>query len=101
MGEVYLAEHRHLRRKAAIKVLSRELAERADLLDRFFQEARATSMIEHPGIVQVFDCEVTPDGRPYIVMEYLAGETLAASLARRGPLAGPPAGRAAARAGGG
>jgi serine/threonine-protein kinase len=82
MGQVYLAEHRHLRRKAAIKVLSRELADRPDLLERFFQEARATSMIEHPGIVQIFDCEVEPTGRPYIVMEYLPGETLAAHLAR-------------------
>jgi eukaryotic-like serine/threonine-protein kinase len=86
MGEVYLAEHRHLKRKAALKLLARELVGRPDLLERFFLEARATSAIAHPGIVQIFDCELDPTGRPYIVMEYLDGETLAATLSRRGPL---------------
>src|SRR5215467_1204380 len=80
MGEVYLAEHRHLKRKAAVKLLAPELVGRPDLLERFFLEARATSAIAHPGIVQVFDCEIDAVGRPYIVMELLTGETLAAVL---------------------
>jgi serine/threonine-protein kinase len=88
MGEVYLAEHRHLKRQAALKLLARELVDRPDLLERFFLEARATSAIAHPGIVQIFDCEVDATGRPYIVMELLTGETLAALLARQGAL--PP-----------
>jgi serine/threonine-protein kinase len=88
MGEVYLAEHRHLKRKAALKLLARSLVGRPELLERFFMEARATSAIAHPGIVQIFDCEVDAEGRPYIVMEYLSGETLAAHLARTGPF--PP-----------
>jgi serine/threonine-protein kinase len=83
MGVVYLAEHRHLRRKAAVKVLLSEFANRPDLLERFFSEARATSSIDHPGIVQVLDCEVDAQGRPYIVMEYLVGQTLAAHMAGR------------------
>jgi eukaryotic-like serine/threonine-protein kinase len=87
MGQVYLAEHRHLKRKAALKLLARELVDRPDLLERFFLEARATSAIEHPGIVQIFDCEIDATGRPYIVMEHLTGETLAARIARLGPLA--------------
>ena len=95
MGEVYLAEHRHLKRKAAVKLLAPELVGRPDLLERFFLEARATSAIAHPGIVQVFDCEVDATGRPYIVMEYLDGETLAAVLARRGALPGVTAARLA------
>jgi eukaryotic-like serine/threonine-protein kinase len=86
MGQVYLAEHRRLRRKVALKLLARELVDQPELLERFFLEARATSAIEHPGIVQIFDCDVDPTGRPYIVMEYLEGETLAAVLTRRGPL---------------
>jgi serine/threonine protein kinase len=86
MGEVYLAEHRYLKRKAALKLLSSALVDRPDLLERFFLEARATSAIAHPGIVQIFDCEVAVSGRPYIVMEYLAGETLAARLVRTRPL---------------
>ena len=89
MGEVYLAEHRHLKRQAALKLLARELVGRPDLLERFFLEARATSAIAHAGIVQVFDCDADPTGRPYIVMEYLDGRTLAAVLAQGGPL--PPA----------
>ncbi len=89
MGAVFLAEHRVLGRKAAIKVLQKQFSERADLLERFFAEARATGQIDHPGIVQVLDCDVSPNGQPYIVMEYLGGETLAAVLQRRGRL--PPA----------
>ena len=84
MGEVYLAEHRHLKRKAAVKLLARELVGRPDLLERFFLEARATSAIAHPAIVQVFDCEIDPTGRPYIVMEYLDGEDLASYISRQG-----------------
>ena len=95
MGEVYLAEHRHLKRKAAVKLLAPEIVGRPDLLERFFLEARATSAIDHPGIVQVFDCEVDATGRPYIVMEYLEGETLAATLARRGALPGATVARLA------
>jgi serine/threonine-protein kinase len=86
MGQVYLAEHRHLKRKAALKLLAKELVDRPDLLERFFLEARATSAIAHPGIVQIFDCEVDPTGRPYIVMEYLEGETLGTLLSRERPL---------------
>jgi serine/threonine-protein kinase len=86
MGAVFLAEHRHLKRQAALKLLARELVDRPDLLERFFLEARATSAIAHPGIVQIFDCEIDAVGRPYIVMELLSGETLAAVLARQGAL---------------
>src|SRR3954453_1264118 len=95
MGEEYPAEHRHLKRKAAVKLLAPELVGRPDLLERFFLEARATSAIAHPGIVQVFDCELDATGRPYTVMEFLEGETLAAVLARRGALPGLMAARLA------
>jgi serine/threonine-protein kinase len=95
MGEVYLAEHRHLRRKAALKLLAHSLVGRPELLERFFLEARATSAIQHPGIVQIFDCEVDANGRPYIVMEYLEGETLAARLTRARPLSPALAARVA------
>jgi serine/threonine-protein kinase len=85
MGTVFLAEHERISRRAAIKVLAAELAHNPDILRRFFNEARATSLMQHPGIVEVLDCGVhEPTGRPYIVMEYLEGETLAARLARMG-----------------
>jgi serine/threonine-protein kinase len=85
MGEVYLGEHRRLERQAAIKFLLPGLSRDADLVTRFFNEARALSMIKHPGIVEVLDCDVLDD-RAYIVMEYLVGESMGDVLARVGGL---------------
>ncbi len=85
MGEVYLAEHTRIDRRAAIKVLLPELSSNHDVVERFFAEARATSSIRHHGIVEVLDCAVhtNKDGeRAYIVMELLEGESLAARLER-------------------
>jgi serine/threonine-protein kinase len=82
MGVVFRAEHVRIARTAAIKVLSAELAQNASAVQRFFTEARATSLIRHPGIVDVFDCDVDDTGRAYIVMEHLDGETLADRLRR-------------------
>jgi len=85
MGEVYLAQHRRVARRAAIKVLVPELSQNAMVLDRFFNEARAASLIRHPGIVDILDCDVY-EGQAYIVMEYLDGESLGGYLFRTGPL---------------
>jgi eukaryotic-like serine/threonine-protein kinase len=82
MGEVYLAEHQRIERRAAIKVLVPEGSRNADMMRRFFIEARVISLIHHPGIVQVYDCDVHRNGRAYIVMEYLEGETLARRMER-------------------
>ncbi len=82
MGEVYLAQHTRIDRRAAIKVLLPELSHNQEVVDRFFAEARATSSIHHAGIVEVLDCDVHPSGRAYIVMELLEGESLAGRLAR-------------------
>ena len=82
MGEVFLAEHLRLGRKVAIKFLSRALSAHTHAVSRFFAEARAAAQLNSPGIVQVFDCDANPDGRAYIVMEYLEGETLAERLER-------------------
>ena len=81
-GVVYLAQHRTIARRAAIKVLAPELSKDRDVVKRFFLEALATSLIQHPGIVEVYDYDVEASGRAYIVMEYLEGETLAACLER-------------------
>jgi len=88
MGEVYLAEHRHIARRAAIKLLLPELTTKSDVVSRFFTEARATSLIRHPGIVEILDCAVHTNGRAYIIMEFLDGESLAHTLERVGNLAG-------------
>ncbi len=83
MGEVYLAKHRRIERKVAIKLLLPALSRDADIVSRFFNEARATSLITHPGIVQIIDCDVFED-RAYIVMEYLEGANLNAALQQTG-----------------
>jgi serine/threonine protein kinase len=77
MGRVYLAEHPAIGSRVAIKVLSEECTRHPDLLDRFFAEARAVNLIRNENIVSVLDLAVLPDGRPYIVMEFIEGHTLA------------------------
>jgi serine/threonine-protein kinase len=89
MGSVFLAEHRWIERRAAIKVLNEEMTRNPSLVDRFFNEARATSLIHSPGIVEVFDCNFDRTGLAYIVMEYLEGETLATRLGREHALPWP------------
>jgi serine/threonine protein kinase len=82
MGAVYLAEHSLIGRRAAIKVLRPERSVSRDNVERFFNEARATSAVADPGIVQVFDFGVSADNTAYIVMEYLEGEVLLHRLRR-------------------
>jgi serine/threonine-protein kinase len=86
MGIVYLAEHPALGRKAAVKVLHARMAAEPSVVSRFFHEARASTAIRHPNIVEVYDYGTLPDGASYIVMEYLEGENLAARLNNVGRL---------------
>ncbi len=85
-GEVYLAENPLIERRAAIKVLRPLLAQDAELVRRFFNEARAASAIRHPSIIEVFDAGETPEGFPYILMEFLEGKSLKKRLAEAGRL---------------
>jgi eukaryotic-like serine/threonine-protein kinase len=87
MGTVYLAEHTLIGRKAAIKVLQREMSYRRELVTRFFNEAKAATAVKHPGIVELYDFGYASDGSAYIVMEYLEGESLTRRLARIGAFA--------------
>jgi hypothetical protein len=82
MGKVYVAQHPTLARKSAIKVLHADQARDPVALSRFFNEAKSADSIRHPNIVEIYDYGTLPDGAPYIVMEYLDGETLADRLAR-------------------
>ncbi len=75
MGEVYLAHDLKLDRRVALKVLSSEFTADRDRLRRFHQEARAASSLNHPHIVIVHDFGEL-DGRPYMVTEFIEGETL-------------------------
>src|SRR5579862_2145420 len=86
MGKVYAAEHALLGRPAAIKILLPELSVKQEVVQRFFNEARAATAIRHPGIVEIYDFGWTAAGAAYIVMELLEGETLGKRL-RRGRFA--------------
>ncbi len=84
MGEVYLADDLVLRRRVAVKILTLEDAV-AGARERFLREARAAAALDHPNICSIY--EVGEDGpHSFIVMHYVAGETLAASRADRQPL---------------
>src|SRR5215831_790756 len=85
MGEVYLAEDPRLGRRVAIKVLPAEFAGDSDRLRRFEQEARATSALNHPNILTVYDIGAH-EGSPYIVAELLEGEELS-ELIKEGAIA--------------
>lgn len=85
MGAVFLASHKRLAGKhVAIKILHTEL-EDTDVVARFKREAEIAARLNHPNIVGVIDYNVAPDGTPYLVLDYLEGETLAQRIAR-GPV---------------
>jgi serine/threonine-protein kinase len=92
MGAVYEAEQIALGRKVAIKVLHGHLASDEEIARRFEREARATTAIGHPNIVEVVDFGALPDGARFLVLEYLDGRDLGRLLREVGPL---PFGRAA------
>jgi serine/threonine protein kinase len=85
MGEVFLAEDARLDRKAAIKFLPAELAGDLSRRHRFLTEARAASALNHPHVCVVYDVGETADGLPFIAMEFVEGQSLAA-LVEQGPL---------------
>ena len=84
MGTVYLATHLGLERPVAVKIIKREFAGDADVADRFLREARTMAKLHHPHAAMIFDAGNLPDGRHFIVMEFIEGETLSQVLAREG-----------------
>ena len=100
MSTVYRAFDTVLERTIAIKLMHREIATDSDQLERFRREARAVAQLQHPNIVRVIDAgeEEASDhglldgvGTPYIVLEYVEGETLKELIRREGPLEVPEA----------
>jgi serine/threonine-protein kinase len=85
MSTVYRAFDATLERRVAIKLMHRDIAADTDQLERFRREARAVAQLNHPHIVGVIDAG-EEDGRPYIVFEYVDGETLKDRIRRLGRL---------------
>jgi tRNA A-37 threonylcarbamoyl transferase component Bud32 len=90
MSTVYRAFDTVLERQVAIKLMHREIASDSDQLERFRREARAVAQISHPHVVGVIDAG-EDDGAPYIVFEYVDGETLKDRIRRSGRLPIPEA----------
>jgi len=86
MGTVWLGRHEQLGTRLAIKFIRPQFAERPDARRRFEIEARAAASVDSKHAVKVYDYGVTDTGLPYIVMEYLEGESLSEALIRRGPM---------------
>ena len=85
MGSVYTATHSLIGRPAAVKMLLPEFSQNRDIVNRFFNEAKATAAIRHPGIVEIFDFGYHASGQAFLVMELLHGEPLSSRLARERP----------------
>ncbi len=82
MATVYEARHTVLPRRAAIKVMHGELRRQPGMATRVVQEASILEDIRHPGVTRIYDCALLPDHRPWIAMELVEGETLAARFQR-------------------
>lgn len=84
-GTVYRAEHTVIGRHVAIKFLAPELSSNDRLMSAFFDELRTVTSIQHPSVIELFDFGYH-NGAPYMVMEYLEYQTLAAHIQHGGPM---------------
>jgi predicted Ser/Thr protein kinase len=84
MGTVYRATHLGLQRPVAVKIIKSEFANDSDVADRFMREARTMAKLRHPHAAIIFDAGNLPDGRHFIIMEFIEGTTLSEALAREG-----------------
>lgn len=82
MGVVFEGEHQKIGRKGAIKVLKLEYCQSDEVVERFYQEARAVNSIRHENIVDIYDFGRDADGRVFFVMEFLEGESLSDRIKR-------------------
>jgi serine/threonine protein kinase len=91
MGVVYEATHQRLRQRVALKMLLPAMLEYAVVVSRFEREARAAAQLRGRHVARVVDVDLTPDGLPYMVMDFLEGHDLQAEIERRGRLESGPA----------
>lgn len=82
MGAVFEAVHESIGQRTAIKVMHARFGEDPKIAERFLNEARATSIVRHPGLMKVYDHQKLPSGAVCLIMEFLDGESLETRLAR-------------------
>src|SRR5689334_8014790 len=80
MGAVYLAEHTHMRKRVALKLLHTEMSKDEEVLARFKREAEAAAHVEHPNVATATDFGQTEDGAFFLVLEYVEGTSLRKAL---------------------
>lgn len=83
---IYLAKHALIKRQVALKILTAELSADPELVKSFLDEGQVAGTMGHPNIIESHDMGVTEDGRPYLVLEYLEGMSLAEEVHYRGVL---------------
>lgn len=86
MGTVYKATHLSLDRVVAVKIINPEVAAQNEITQRFIREARLMAKLRHPRAAMIYDSGTLPDGRLFIVMEYVEGITLSEVLKKQGRL---------------
>src|ERR1700761_6597641 len=86
MGEVWEGEHHLPGRRVAVKVLAENYLQNRKVVARFGREARAASAVHHEGIVEILDQDKTDDGVPFLVMEFLEGESVGERVRKRSKL---------------
>jgi eukaryotic-like serine/threonine-protein kinase len=85
MGNVFLCEHKLMRRRVAVKVLPAKGAEESSTLERFYREARAVAALDHPNIVRAYDID-QDDNLHFLVMEHVDGASLQEIVKKAGPM---------------
>jgi serine/threonine protein kinase len=85
MGQVFLCEHKHMRRRVAVKVLPSAKADDPAALERFYREARVVAELDHPNLVRAFDID-QDETLHFLVMEYVDGLSLQEIVRRTGPM---------------
>ena len=85
LAAVFAALHQQLEQRVALKMLMPQWANNEDVVSRFVREGRAATRVRSEHVVRVLDVDATPEGAPYLVLEYLEGTDLEELLAREGP----------------
>jgi serine/threonine-protein kinase len=86
MGDVYEGKHPVVDKRVAVKVIKRKLAGSAEAVERFVREAKAVNRVDHPAVLDVFSFGRLDDGRLYLVMDLLSGESLGERIRRDGAM---------------